>query len=52
MRQSAFIDHIIHITNARYEPKLGRVGSSENVAHKHRIVAVDKISELDEIIAK
>jgi len=41
-----------YASHIRYEPKLGRVGSSENVAHKHRIVAVDKISELDEIIAK
>ena len=52
MRHSALIDPIHDITTSRYEPKLGRDGSSENTAHKHRIVAVDKISELDEIIAK
>ena len=43
---------IFLISKYRYEPRLGRVGSSENVAHKHRVVAVDKIAELDDIILK
>eukprot|EP00092_Neocalanus_flemingeri_P022255 GFUD01024134.1.p1 GENE.GFUD01024134.1~~GFUD01024134.1.p1 ORF type:complete len:270 (+),score=85.38 GFUD01024134.1:80-889(+) len=43
------LDYASHM---RYEPKLGRPGGSENVAHKHRVVAVDKIAELDDIIAR
>jgi len=43
------LDYANHI---RYEPKLGREGGPENTAHKHRVTAVDKISELDEIIAR
>lgn len=41
-----------YASHIRYEPRLGRVGSSENAAHRHRIVAVDKIAELDDIILK
>jgi len=43
------LDYASHI---RYEPKVGRAGVSENLAHQHRIVAVDKIAELDDIIAR
>eukprot|EP00092_Neocalanus_flemingeri_P037394 GFUD01040719.1.p1 GENE.GFUD01040719.1~~GFUD01040719.1.p1 ORF type:complete len:137 (+),score=43.66 GFUD01040719.1:79-489(+) len=43
------LDYASHM---RYEPKLGRPGGSETVAHKHRVVAVDKIAELDDIIAR
>jgi len=42
------LDYASHI---RYEPKLGREGKFEGVGHQHRIVAVDKIAELDDIIA-
>ena len=40
------------ICDIRYEPRLGRVGTSDNAAHKYRVAAVDKISELDDVIAK
>merc|ERR1719209_2220554 len=43
------LDYANHI---RYEPKLGREGGPENLGHKHRVTAVDKISELDDIIAR
>merc|ERR1712179_544307 len=41
-----------YASHIRYEPRLGRVGTSDNAAHKYRVAAVDKISELDDVIAK
>ena len=38
--------------SCRYEPKLGKEGGSDTSAHMHRVQAVDKVAELDDIIAK
>ena len=42
------LDYASHI---KYEPKLCRKGISESVAHHYRMLAVDKIAELDDVIA-
>ena len=42
------LDYANHI---KHEPKLCREGISSSVAHHHRMVAVDKIAELDDVIA-
>jgi len=42
------LDYANHI---KYEPKLCREGISRSVAHHHRMMAVDKIAELDDVIA-
>ena len=42
------LDYASHI---KYEPKLCRKGISESVAHDYRMLAVDKIAELDDVIA-
>jgi len=41
-----------YASHIRYEPKLGREGGSDASAHMHRVQAVDKVAELDDIIAK
>lgn len=42
------LDYANHI---KHEPKLCREGISRSVAHHHRMMAVDKIAELDDVIA-
>ena len=43
------LDYASHI---KHEPKLCREGISETVPHHFRMLAVDKISELDSVIAR
>ena len=43
------LDYANHI---KYEPKLCREGISENVSHHFRMMAVDRITELDNVIAR
>jgi len=42
-----------YASHIRYEPRLGRSDNTgDSASHRHRVTAVDKIAELDDIIAK
>ena len=43
------LDYASHV---KHEPALCRDGIAESVAHHHRMLAVDRVTELDTVIAR